>query len=293
MRNVTIIVIATLTLALGPSVVGGEKRKPGQEQETLRSPSPPRSWPEQWGERKLHRGEQALVYARKKATANEALKVLRTVVEEARQDGVTKPTAGLIVVIDVQEKFPVELAKLTEILNDPNTRADEERSKEILNAIKEARKLSDQAGTDMNSLVSVLPIPLRPAALPKISKEFPEGLDREIAWCIIVPTDKYVGSSLRAMMDAVVKVDNMNWKERLLIGAMMPLAQRKGEAEMRKIRRADLYQLLMDGQTDLSPETRKEKVRAYRQKLGLGDESKPEADQKQQEVGQEGGSSSG
>jgi hypothetical protein len=94
------------------------------------------------------------------------------------------------------------------------------------------------------------------------------------------------------MMDAMVKIDNMNWKERLLIGAIMPLAQRKGEAEMRKIRRADLYQLLMDGQTDLSPETRKEKVRAYRQKLGL-DDSGPQADQEEKKERPEGKSGSG
>ena len=287
MRATTILAMATVTLASGPWVPGGEKRESGQEQRTHRSPSATGSWPEQWGERKLYRAELALVYARKKATADEALRMLREVVGEARQDGALKPALGLIVVVDAQEKSPLALAKLTEILNDPNTRVDEESSKEVLNALKEARKLSDQAGTDMNSLVAVLPIAFRPAALPKIGREFPAGLDREIAWCLLVPTDKYVGASLRAMMDAMVKIDNMNWKERLLIGAMMPLAQRKGEAEMRKIRRACLYQLLLDSQTDLSPEARREKVRAYRQRLGL-DNSEPQAGQQGKEERPEG-----
>jgi hypothetical protein len=291
MRTATVIMMATLTLAFSP-LVGGEKRASRQGQETHRSLPASESWPEQRAERKLYRGEHALVYARKKATADQALKVLRGVAEEAKRDGATKPAIGLIVVIDAREKFPIELAKLTAILNDPNTRADDERSKEILNALREARKLSDRTATDMNSLVAVLPIPLRPTALPKISKEFPGGLARETAWCMIVPTDKYVDSSLTAMMGAVVKTDNMSWKERLLIGAMMPLAQRKGEAEMRKIRRADLYQLLIQGQKDWSEELRKEKVRAYRQKLGL-DDSQPQTDPQEKEQEPDGESDSG
>jgi hypothetical protein len=292
MRTATIIMMATLTLALGPSAVGGERRASGEEQETQRALPAIGSRPQQWGERKLQRGEHALVYARKKVTADEALKVLQQVVEEARQDGVTKPAIGLIVVIDAQEKFPLETARLTEILNDPNTRTGEEKSKEILNSIKEARKLSDQAGTDMNSLVAVLPIPLRPVALPKIAKEFPEGIEQEIAWCLLVPTNGYVRAGMRAVLDAMVKIDKMNWKERLLIGAITPLAQREAEKKVRKTQQADLYQLLVEGQKDWSEELRKEKVSAYRQKLGL-DDSEPQADQERKEEKPEGKSGSG
>jgi hypothetical protein len=293
MSTTPIIMMAMLTLAFSPFGVGGEKRTSGQEQGTRRSLPASGSWPEQWAERKLHRGEQAFVYARKKATADEALKVLRQVVEEARQDGVTKPAVGLIVVIDAREEFPLEIARLTEILNDPNTRTDEDKSREILNSIKEARKLSDQAGTDMNSLVAVLPIPLRPVALPKVAKELPEGIEQEIAWCLLVPTDGYVRAGMRAVMEGMVKIDKMNWKERLLIGALTPLAQREAEKRVRKARQADVYQLLVEGQKDWSQELRKEKVNAYRQKLGLDGESQPGADKQPTEAKQAGGPGSG
>jgi hypothetical protein len=273
MRTGTIIMMAALTLALGSSVLGGEKRKPGQEPETHRSLPASGSWPQQWGERKLHRGELALVYAREKATADKALKVLRTVVEEVRQDGVTKPATGLIVVLDVKETFPLEIAKLTEILNDPNTRGQQERAKEILNGIEGAKTLSKEAGTDLNLLVSVMPIPLGATALQKIVPELPEGLDRDIGWCLIVPTDRCVRAGLRATMDAVVKAGQLKWKERLLIGAAMPLALHEGEKRIRKTWQADLYQFLVDGQNDWAQEIRQQKVRSYRQKLGLDSES--------------------
>src|SRR4030042_2044570 len=186
MRTAIVIMVATLTFTRGLPAAQGEKKDIPPKQETHRSAPPAsRGWPEQWGERKLYRSEHAFVYAQEKSTADEIVRTLRTVLEDVKQDGVTQPARGLIVVIDAHEKVPVEIARLTEILNDPNTRAAEERSKEILNSIKEARKVSDQAGTDVNSLAFTLPIPLRPVALPKIAEGFPEGLDREIAWCLI------------------------------------------------------------------------------------------------------------
>lgn len=294
MRTASVIIIATLTLVSGVSAPGEEQQNPGQEQETQHSlPPASKGWPEQWGQRKLHRGENAFIYAQKKSTADEAAKALQAVVEEARREGVIKPAVGLIVAIDAQEKFPLEIAKLTEILKDPNTRMEEERSKGILNSVEGASKLSDEAGTDVNSLVAVIPILLRPAALPKISPEFPEGLDREIAWCLLVPTDRCVTAGARAAVDAVVTVSKMSWKERLLIGAAMPLAQRAVREKVRKTWQADLYQLLVEGQKDWSKELKKEKVDAYRQKLGLGNESTPEADEERTKARQEGESGSG
>jgi hypothetical protein len=143
----------------------------------------------------------------------------------------------------------------------------------------------------MNSLVAVLPIPLRPAVLPKVAKESPGGIEHEIAWCLLVPTDGYVRAGMRAAFEAMVKIDKMNWKERLLIGAITPLAQREAEKRVRKTQQADLYQLLVEGQKDWPQELRKEKVRAYRQKMGL-DDSEPQSDQQRKEQRPEGKSDS-
>jgi hypothetical protein len=291
MRTATIIVMATLTLAFSP-LVGGEKRASGPEQETHRSLPATGGWPEQWGERKLHRGELALVYARKKAAADEAARMLRTVVEDVRQDGVTRPAVGLIVVIDAQEEFPVEIAKLTEVLGDPNSPATGARSKEVQSALKEARKLSDHAGADMNSLAAVLPIPLRPMALPKLAKDFPEGIDREIAWCLIVPTDAYLGAAWTAMRDAIINDPGVSWKDRWAVRTVFLLTARAARAELRKARQAGLYELLVEGQASLSSEQKKEKIKAYRQKLGLDHDSKSQADQEEKKERPEGGPSS-
>jgi hypothetical protein len=293
MRNAMVILITASMFAYGPSVPGGGKKDAPQEQVMDSPVSPvPKSWPARWGERKLYRHEHAFVYAQQKSTADDVVKMLRMVVESARQDGVTEPALGLIVVIDIKEKFPIEIAKLEEILNDPNASMAGEKSKEILNMIKEARKISDRAGTDMNSLVSMIPIPLKPAVLIETAKEFPEGADRETAWCIIVPTDRYVRAAMRAAMEGMVKIDKMNWKERLLIGALTPVAQHVAGKEIRKTAQADLYQLLVEGQKYLSEESKKAKVDTYRLKLGLDGQSKPKADRDHTRVEQEGGSGS-
>jgi hypothetical protein len=195
-------------------------------------------------------------------------------------------------VIDAQEEFPVELAQLTAILSDPNTRVDEESSKEILNAIKEARKLSDRAGTDMNSLVAVLPIPLRPMALPKMARELPEGIAREIGWCVIVPTDAYLRAAWTAMRDAIINDPGVSWKDRWAVRTVFLLTARAAGAELRKARQAGLYELLVEGQASLSSEQKKEKIKAHRQKLGLDHDSESQADQEEKKENPEGGRSS-
>lgn len=293
MRTATVILIAALALACGLPVAGGTNEGGVPEPQARSSSlSVAKDWPQQWVGRTLHRGEQALVYAQKKAAADEAARMLRTVVEDVRQDGVTGPAVGLIVVIDAQEEFPVEIAKLTEVLGDPNSPATGARSKEVQSALKEARKLSDHAGADMNSLAAVLPIPLRPMALPKMAKEFPEGIGREIGWCLIVPTDAYLRAAWTAMRDAIINDPGVSWKDRWAVRTVFLLTARAAGAELRKARQAGLYELLVEGQASLSSEQKKEKIKAYRQKLGLDHDSKFQADQEEKKEQPEGGPSS-
>ena len=114
-----------------------------------------------------------------------------------------------------------------------------------------------------------------PRIAPKLTgKKDAQG--REIAWCIVLPTDQYVRAALTAIKDAIVESDGVNWKDRLAVRVVFSLAARAAVEEMRKVRQADLYALLVEGQKGWSKEVRTEKVSAYRQKLGLGDKFKAE-----------------
>ncbi len=66
-RKTAIVILSTfVVLACGSLAPGGQK------QETPGAGTPvAKGWPEQWNQRTLFRGEQAFVYAQKKAAANE------------------------------------------------------------------------------------------------------------------------------------------------------------------------------------------------------------------------------
>ena len=98
---------------------------------------------------------------------------------------------------------------------------------------------------------------------------------------------------MTTIRDAIVESGGVNWKDRLAVRVVFLLTARVGGEEMRKARQAGLYELLVEGQASWSNEQKKEKVKAYRQKLGLDRESKPQADQKQTDTKQRRESGSG
>jgi hypothetical protein len=286
MRSTAIILMAILTQAGGLSWAGGETAAAPEQKAPSSLESFPQGWPAPWGARTLQHCEHALAYAQKKSAVDEVAKLLRTAVNDARQDWVTEPAGGLLVVVDVQEKSPIDLARFTQILNDPNVQIAADDSKRLRDSLEQTRTLSKQGGTDMNSMAFVKPIAIRPAALRMVAPEFPEGLEREMAWCVIVPTDKYVAVALKAVTEAALKSGEIGWKERLLIKASLPLVLRKAEGEGRKERQADLYRILVGAQKEWSAELKADKVKAYRLKLGLDRHPKSKGEQEQTKAGQ-------
>ena len=70
-----------------------------------------------------------------------------------------------------------------------------------------------------------------------------------------------------------MKKEKVGLAERLLVGAMMPMIEKKAAQQMKKASQAAVYELLLAGQKDLPEEQKQQKIKAYKQKLGLEDNS--------------------
>lgn len=238
-----------------------------------------KGWPEQFGKRKLYSCEYGLIYAGKKSGAEQAKKVLATVVKDLRQDGVTVPTDGLILVMDSKEKAPIEFATLVEAAKKAEAQKGEEKAEEAMKALAEAKEKMEKEGLEMDVVLSIAPIPIRRAALPEILKEFPQGVNPQVGWCLVVPTDRCVKAGIKKIIEVGMKKEKVGLAERLAVGALMPLIERKAAEQIRKTWQAMLYELVLDAQENLPEEQKQEMGNAYKQKLGLDDESKGEDDE--------------
>jgi len=232
-----------------------------------------KGWPEQFGKRKLYSCENGFVYAGKRSGADQAKKVLQTVVKDIRQAGVTNPTDGLILVMDSNEKAPIGFATLIEAAKKTETKKEGGNSEDPVKALTEAKEKMDKEGLEMEVLLSLVPIPIGRAALPEILKEFPGDDNQQIGWCIIVPTEGCVKTGLKKIIDFGMKKEKVGLAKRLAIGALMPLIEHKAVEHVRKSWQAALYQLLLDAEKELPAEQKQEMLKAYKQKLGLDDES--------------------
>jgi hypothetical protein len=231
-----------------------------------------KGWPEQFSKRKLYPCEYGSIYAGKKSGADQAKKVLQTVVKDLKQAGVTNPTDGLILVRDNNENLPIETAKLIEAVSKAEAQKAGEKSEDTLKALTEAKEKMEKEGLEMDVVLSLVPIPIGPGGLPEILKELPHNEDQQVGWCIIVPTDGCVKAGIKKIIDFGMKKEKVGLAKRLAIGALMPLIEHKAVEHVKKSWQAMLYQLLLDAEKDLPAEQKQQMHRAYKQKLGLDDD---------------------
>jgi hypothetical protein len=235
----------------------------------------PEGWPAQVDGRKLSRCEYGFVYARDKSALEEVREVLAVAVADAKSDGAGVLPAGLVLVVDTKEKYPCEIARLTEVLK----RIDPNDSEGGLKTIMEAEKQSQDMGLEPDAILSIAPLQIPASALHESAPHFPVDADRQIGWCLVVPTEAHMKAGFKKMMDAALKKENPGLLKRATIAAAMPLMERQIMSMMTKGRQAGLYESLLRTQKDLSPEQRRAKVDAYKEKLGLKkkrDAAKPE-----------------
>ena len=167
----------------------------------------PDGWPERLDRRKLYSFKHAFVYAGRKYDAVEVSKRIEKAIKELDKDGLQKDDAiiGLAVVTDIKEKPLVNLQKIIEALRKADERQQSEKSRKDLKSLIEAKEDIEKEGMDMDMVPSIAPVPIEPNLLPEIVDEFPEDVDKQIDFCIFVPTGR-TGLSLIKLI-TVVKND--------------------------------------------------------------------------------------
>jgi len=233
-----------------------------------------KDWPELFGKRKLYQCEYASIYAGKKSGADQAKKVLQTVVKDLKQAGVTHLTDGLILVRDNTEDLPIETTKIIEAVSKAEAEKGGEKSQDTLKTLTEAKEEVEKEGLEVEVVLSLVPIPIGRGGLPKVLKELPGDVNQPIGWCIIVPTDACVKAGMKKIIAFGMKKEKVGLAERLTVGALMPFIEHKAAEHVKKSWQAVLYQLILDAEKDLPEQQKQDMVKAYKQKLGLDDESK-------------------
>lgn len=268
-RSLTLLGAAVLLCSFAAAVLGRST-----------PPTAARGWPAQLGDRRLHECEYGLVYTRQKSSVGQMQKVLATVVKDVRQEGMAASGTGLILVVDTKEKYPCEVVDLINVLKeaDPNVMTAEE-SAEGLKAMASAQEAAKDLGLDVHTLLCFAPIPIHPRILHRVFGGLPTDAAERIAWCAIVPTDRCLKASFKKVLDTGLKKEKPGLAERAAIAALRPLIERKALQMMKKGRQAGFYTLFVNTQKDLSPQQRRQKTEAYKEKIGLNEEFNPADDQ--------------
>jgi hypothetical protein len=236
----------------------------------------PDGWPAQLGKRKLYSFEHAFIYAGRKSDAAEVNKRIEAAIEELDKDGVQNADTiiGLALITDTKEKPLVSLQKIIEVLREVDKKQQSEKSKKDLKSMVEAKEDLEKEGIDMDMVLSITPVPIEPNLLPGMVSEFPEDVDNKTDFCVFVPTVRNVKFGFKKILDAAIKQKKIGIVERLALVPLMPFVEGKVVDGIKKSEQLVVYEFLMEKQKHLTKEQREEKIKAYKKKLGLGDDSK-------------------
>ena len=239
----------------------------------------PDGWPARLDKRKLYSYKHAFVYAASKSEAAQVSKRIEKAIQELDKDRIQKDDTiiGLALVTDVREKPLVDLQKIIEALREENNQQQSEKSGKDLKSLIEAKEGIEKEGMDMDMVLSIAPVPIEPNLLPEIVDEFPEDVDEQINFCIFVPTGRNVKSGFRKIIDTAIKKKKIGLAERLLLLPMMPFIEGKVVDGMKKSQQLVVYERLLEKQKHLTKKQREDKVKAYKKKLGLGDDNDSES----------------
>ena len=237
----------------------------------------PDGWPARLDKRKLYSFKHAFVYAGSKSEAVQVNRRIEAAIKELDKDNMQKDHTiiGLALVTDVKEKPLVDLQKIIEALRQENKQRQSEKSRKDLKSLIDAKEDIEKEGMDMDMVLSIAPVPIEPDLLPEIVNKFPEDVDKQIDFCIFVPTGRNVKYGFKKIIDTAIKQKKIGLAERILLLPMMPFIEGKVVDGMKKSQQLVVYERLLEKQKHLTEKQREDKVKAYKKKLGLGDDSNP------------------
>lgn len=205
----------------------------------------PDGWPRQLDKRKLYTYECGFVYAGSKSSAEKINKIFKTVVKELKECGIEQATKGLVLVMDKKEKPPFEVDDLiTRLSKKEDKQKGCQESKKGLDSFLEDKKKLEELGIDMNFLLSIASISIEPNMLPDLVSGFPENLDRQIDWCMVVPTERNMLNGMKKLIDAGLKKEKIGTAARVAMLPLLVVAERKDVSGLKKNLQVALYELV-------------------------------------------------
>jgi hypothetical protein len=252
----------TVICCVAAALLSGSCRTGGESGGTT-----PRNWPVEIGGRLLFSYDYGHVYARRRAVADQMGELITAVVKDAGQDGQIVAVPGLILVMDSGENPPIDVRQLFRIARDaglPEAGQDMRLVSEAITRIRE----QVEGGIDPNRMLGLAPLPFAPSLLPRLVKGLPPDADQEVGWCLVVPTDQCVRTTLEQTIESATARESLS-PIRQLMTTLSPMIERQAVEQMKKTRRALVYELLIHAQRDLSAEQKKAKGAAYEEKLDL------------------------
>ena len=103
-------------------------------------------------------------------------------------------------------------------------------------------------------------------------------MDKQIDFCIFVPTSRNIKYSFKKIFDAAIKKKKIGLAERVALLPLMPFIEGKVIDGMKKSQQLVVYERLLEKQKHLTKTQREDKVKAYKKKLGLDDDSDSKSD---------------
>ncbi len=226
----------------------------------------PKGWPKQLDTRKLYPSKCGFVYAASDSAAAQANKLIEAALKKMQESGDKTPKAGLVLVMDRNEKPPFSVEELmTKLARKQDQRKEGQEPQKALESLAEGKKEFEELGLDMNLLLSITPMPIEPNMLPGLVSGFPQDVDQQIGWCVAIPTDGNIRYGLKKLLDAGMKKEKIGIAKRVAMFPLLVYAEKKAVGELEKGRQDALYRLLAGKQEHSSDEQKQDKGQEHKQ----------------------------
>ena len=118
----------------------------------------------------------------------------------------------------------------------------------------------------MDMVLSITPIPIEPNLLPEIVNTFPEDVDKQIDFCVFVPTGRNIKYGFKKIFDVAIKKKKIGLVERVALLPLMPFIEGKVVDRMKKSQQLVVYERLLEKQKHLTKKQREDEKEKRRER---------------------------
>jgi hypothetical protein len=233
----------------------------------------PDLWPDKLDKRKLFIYDNTFIYAAKNSEADKINKLVRQVNKELGSGDSENIRPGLLIVMDSKEKMLFDLDELIKAAMDAELADGDEKNKAAFESGKQSiakiKKQLKTQGLSLDSLLAMSPMPLEPYMLPMVHDGFKEGFDKNIGWCLIIPTERNMKAGIHNLIDKMLKDKKITGLVRIAVAPFLPGAESKAVKEIKKMRKLVIFQLQLEERKELTKAEKQKLIKDYEAKIGI------------------------